>query len=198
MGVGSYNTVNENAVLSRYGEVLKPDLVVLVYVGNDIELTPTQEFDPWSAESLHGKGPPQVFHLILNKSWTYRLVSHLSRFRKSKAETRLSTSSAGWKQSVSALRDISDYCNSLNIPLFVFMYRMMPNQLENDIARELNLLSMNMEFYFEDVLPWFKGKDIRSLINSLVDSHPNALGHMVLAEGIASALQQNIISGRED
>jgi hypothetical protein len=33
--------------------------------------------------------------------------------------------------------------------------------------------------------PWFEGKDIRKLINSLTDSHPNAAGHRIEADRIA-------------
>jgi len=194
-GVGSYNTENEYAVLDRYGDKLMPDLVVLMYVGNDIEPTPGKKFDPWSKLSFQGKSPPEVVQLILGKIWTYRLISHLASHRKGPTETKLSTSSKGFKQSIIALQGISEYCDSANIPLIVFMYRMVPDSLQNDIAHELSMQAAKLNFYFSDVLPWFEGKDIRALVNSPVDSHPNARGHAILASGIASTIQQQLVQG---
>ena len=195
-GVGSYNTHNEYAVLKRYGETIDPELVVLIYVGNDITPKPRKKFDPWTDESFQDKSPPNVFNMILGKSWTYRLVMHLKKYRRGASEAGLQQSSEGWKQSRDSLQNISVYCESHKIPLLVFMYRMVPTKLDNDIAQEIKEMSVKMNFYYEDVLPWFKGKDIHSLINSSVDSHHNADGHAVLAEGIAAALQQNIFLSR--
>jgi len=193
-GVGSYNTDNENAALQRYGNMLQPDIVVLTYVSNDIDPTPDQAFNPWLENSYRDKSPPQVLELLLGKTWTYRLISHLARYRTGGAQTNLAKSSVGWQQSVNALQSISDYCSTRSIPFIVIMYRMAPNQPQDDIARELGMLSRNMNFYYGDTLPWFDGRDISSLINSPVDSHPNVDGHAILAKGIVSELQQNVFS----
>lgn len=177
MGVGSYNTDNQDAALRRYGPKLEPDMVVLTYVSNDINPTPERKFDPWSHYQFHGKSPPEVISLVRQKSWTYRLIRHVTQFRKGAAEENLSKSSEGWNQSVSALRSISEYCDSMNIPFIVIMYRMRPAQLEDDIAHELKILSAKIGFHYGDALPWFDGWDIRLLTNTPVDSHPNAQGH---------------------
>ena len=194
-GVGSYNTDNQDAALRRYGPMLEPDMVVLTYVSNDIDPTPEQEFDPWSSYDFRGKSPPQAFQLIVGKSWTYRLILHVAQFRQGAIEANLSKSSEGWKQSVSALRSISDYCHSKGIPFITIMYRTTPNQLADEIAQELRILSAKTGFYYTDALPWFDSRDIHLLTNSIVDSHPNAQGHALLAEGIVDFLQQNGFSG---
>lgn len=188
-GVGSYNTVNEAAVLKRYGEKLNPDIVVLLYVGNDTDLITEQTFDPWSKNSFVGKSPPESLNLLVGKSWVYRLVTHLTRYRTGASQAVFSTTSKGWIESIRALQEISEYCGSANIPFVVLMYRMTPNPFENGIAAELDILSNQLNYHFYDVLPWFEGKDIRRLINSPVDSHPNDEGHKILTEGIVDVLQ---------
>jgi len=57
-GVGSYNTVQEYTVLRTYADIIEPDVVVLLYVNNDIEPN-DPPFDPWSQVSLQGKSPPR-------------------------------------------------------------------------------------------------------------------------------------------
>ena len=195
--VGSYNTDNQHAVMSHYGPTLDPDLVILTYVSNDIEPTPVGSFNPRSQYTFSGKSPPEVIQLLASKTWSYRLVSHIVRFREGSPSTGLYKSSDGWKQSVNALQGIADYCHSRDIPFIVIMYRMVPNRLEDDIARELDLLSGKMSFYFGDTLTWFRGRDVRLLTNTLVDSHPNAQGHAVLAEGMVNLITQKVFSSRD-
>ena len=123
------------------------------------------------------------------------MILHIAQFRQGAAETTLSKSSKGWKQSVNALQNISDYCQSKNIPFIIIMYRTTPNQLVDEIAQELRILSSKIGFHYNDALPWFDGRDIHLLTNSLVDSHPNAKGHALLAEGIVNLLLQDVFSG---
>ena len=52
--VGGYNTVQEYATLTSFAEVIDPDMVLLLYVGNDVE-TIDPPFDPWSQKELKGK-----------------------------------------------------------------------------------------------------------------------------------------------
>ena len=65
---GSYNTVQEYAVLRTYADVIEPDVVVLLYVENDIEPN-DPPFDPWSETSLQGKSSGTVIQMLLQKSW---------------------------------------------------------------------------------------------------------------------------------
>jgi hypothetical protein len=52
-GVCGYNTVQEVTYFNREGITLQPDLVMLTYVQNDIEVN-KGPFDPWAASSLWG------------------------------------------------------------------------------------------------------------------------------------------------
>ena len=39
-----------------------------------------------------------------------------------------------------------------------------------------------------DMFPWFQGESVREITNSIVDTHPNAEGHRLIAEGMLEAL----------
>ena len=43
-------------------------------------------------------------------------------------------------------------------------------------------------FVVTDIRPWWANSDRRSVTNSVVDWHPNARGHEILAAGIAKVL----------
>ncbi len=187
-GVGSYNTHNQHALLDRYGEALDPDFVALLYVTNDTDATPTTAFNPWGNYSFSGKSPPEVLRLIAGRSWTIRLLAHFVRYGAGGSVRNLDTTGRGWQQSADALERIAEYCRARSIPLAVFLYRMEARPFDDDIARELGSLSASAEFHFIDVLPWFDGRDIRPLTNSVVDSHPNADGHAILADGMTDVL----------
>lgn len=192
-GVGSYNTDNEYSFIERHGDSLKPDLVVLLYVSNDIEPTPETEFNPWSEYSFDRKSPPQIVQLMLGRSWVYRIVMHLKNYGIEKSDGRLDVNSIGWKQSMNSLVLIHQYCKKRNIPFVLFYYRMLPQAFENEVSDQIATISKRTGFLFEDVLPWFKGRDIQTMINSLVDPHPNALGHKLIAENMASSLEKKVL-----
>lgn len=187
-GVGSYNTDNQFKTLRRHHDALDPNIVVLLYVSNDIEPTPETAFDPSREVRMSDKSPPEVIKLVLGRSWTYRLVAHLRQFGGGGGSAGLNTESAGWAQSAQALRDLIAYCEARDLPLVVLMYRPFPTPLETEISAQLADITNGTDAHFADVYPWFEGRDMRVLLNSAVDSHPNADGHTVLAEGITDLI----------
>ncbi|MDJ0656334.1 MAG: SGNH/GDSL hydrolase family protein [Xanthomonadales bacterium] len=180
-GVGSYNTTTENAFLQRHGEALQPDAVVLVYVSNDVEAFPGTPFDPWTRQALKGKNPPQVLSILVGKSWVYRLISHIGRHWGGGGQQSFDLESAGWQESLTALAAAHRYCADRGIPFGLFMYRMVPGGPENEMARHLRDVADREGFYYHDLLAAFDGQDVRLLVNSVVDSHPNRRGHELLA-----------------
>ncbi len=188
-GVGSYNTENEWAFLNRYGAELAPDAVALVYVINDIYSTPEEPFDPLAGERVAEMAPPEVLTWLLGKSWTYRLVVHFGRHSQADVAARTQLADTpGWRESVDALRRINDWCRGRDIPFVVYLYRTTPNPLSEMLWPALRDTGNEIGFPVIDVLPWFEGQDLRAVTNSIVDSHPNAAGHAILADGIAETI----------
>ncbi len=186
-GVGGYNTVQEYAYLKHKGLSLSPDLVILVYVTNDIDVN-EGPFDPWSQISLSGKSPPQISLSLLGKSWLYRLVAHAYRyglFGTMISDRYESTyASKGWKDSMAALRGLTDTVVDRQIPLMVFFFRWEPNTFNTRLLEAVR--SAVAPAPVEDMAPWFSGTDLRRYTNSQIDSHPNAEGHRIIAEHIAN------------
>ena len=80
---------------------------------------------------------------------------------------------------MSALGELVAMCEEHKIPLIVFYFRWEPgenNPLFEDVVRHVNGVPV------KDMGQWFGRLDKFSLMNSKVDSHPNAEGHRVMAE----------------
>jgi len=188
-GVPGYNTSQELTFLELYGERLQSDLVVLVYVDNDIDaidparvhmgVLPDPRSDPQGAADY-----------FLSKSRLYFMLRHIvpvviGGATASPAEKR---QSAGWRESMAALDTLVGVCRARGTPLAVFHFRMMDDSISAALNEDLDAHARSRGFVFADTLPWFRGLNIRQLTNSFVDTHPNAAGHAVLAEGMARLL----------
>ena len=58
----------------------------------------------------------------------------------------------------------------------------------DELFSQVSRVGVENGFLVTDVRPWWGNRDWRSLTNSVVDWHPNARGHEVLASGIATVL----------
>jgi lysophospholipase L1-like esterase len=185
-GVGGYNTVQEVTYFKREGITLQPDLVMLTYVQNDIEVE-RRPFDPWAQSSPWGKPFPDMLETMIGKIWLYRLAYHTYNHALPKLEAEPRTSSpqdgTGWRRSMAALRELVSLCEARNIPLIVFFERLDPR--DNNILLE-EVVQHAKGVPVTDMAPWFAGLNISSHVNSKVDGHPNAEGHRVMAEHMAA------------
>lgn len=118
-GVGGYNTVQEYTYLKKEGLAFEPDLVLLMYVSNDIEVN-KGPFDPWSARSFSGKSPSEFVLLLLQKSWLYRLAYHTYRVWTPPVSYESVKRTQGWHASMEALKSISDICEKITFPWLSF------------------------------------------------------------------------------
>lgn len=184
-GVGGYNTVQEVAYFKRDGIALQPDLVMLTYVQNDVEVN-KGPFDPWAQSSPWGKSFPDMVITMVGKLWFYRLIHHTYTYAlptsQSEATKASQQESKGWRESMSALGELVAMCQERRIPLMVFFRRLHAdenNLLLADVVRHAQGVPV------KDMAPWFAGIKVSSVVNSKVDGHPNAEGHRVMAEHMA-------------
>ena len=192
-GVGGYNTVQEVTYFKREGLSLQPDLVMLTYVQNDVEVN-KGPFDPWTESSPWGKSFPDMVGTMVGKLWFYRLVHHTYTYvlptPQSESTGNSLQQARGWRESMSALEELVAMCEARNIPLMVFFRRMHPdenNLLLADVVRHVKGVPV------KDMAPWFAGLSVSSVVNSKVDGHPNAEGHRVMAEHMAEDISGHII-----
>lgn len=185
-GVGGYNTVQEMTYFKQEGIALQPDLVMLTYVQNDIEVN-KGPFDPWAQSSLWGKPFPDMVITMVGKLWFYRLMHHTYNYAMPKLQQTPAATSPqkgmGWRQSMAALRELVAMCEERKIPLILFFRRSHPEEnklLFEDVVRHAHGAQV------KDMAPWYNGLDEFTLVNSKVDGHPNAEGHRVMAEHMAN------------
>jgi lysophospholipase L1-like esterase len=183
-GVGSYNTLQELRYLQSEGFRLQPDVVLLMYVSNDLVVHKTP-FDPWTEQSFEAKSPPQVIRLLLLKSWLYRLAIHVYGYS---LENALSDGDfltyrrgRGWEASMTSMTQIVSECAARRIPLGLFYFRWGPSAFEDSVLEDVRLAAAPVPV--QDVSGWFGGKT-KTYFNSPFDPHPNAEGHRILATHI--------------
>ncbi len=191
-GVGGYNTVQEVTYFKREGITLEPDLVLLTYIGNDIEEN-RGPFNPWAEPTSFKE---RVMKMV-GKLWSYRLAHHTYRYA---VLSRLKAQSSnplqggeGWRRSMSALDELVVLCKDQHIPLMVFFRRSHPAEnkpLFEDVVRHIQ------EFPVKDMGPWYQGLDETSLVLSKVDGHPNAEGHRLMAERMADDIVSYVSAAR--
>jgi lysophospholipase L1-like esterase len=200
-GVASYETRQECRFLRREGFDLGPDLVLLLFLDNDLEID-ERPYDPWGESSLSGKRPGEVAERLARRTRLYQLWFYARQMRSAFAATRYEPrqvgipqefhpsmrEQAGWKASMEALRTMARSAEERRVPFAVVHF----DWIEFPFSRELNRAVR------EAVAPhpvayapeWFRGRDVRAYFNSPVDSHPNAEGHRILAEHVASFVRE--------
>jgi lysophospholipase L1-like esterase len=195
-GVPGYNTNQELTFLEMYGPRLQPDVALLLYVDNDIDaIDPARVHlgvlpNPW-------KNPRGAGDYFLSRSRFYFLLSHIlpvvaGSVAASPADRRRTP---GWHQSMQSLHEMARICRDRGIPLAVFHFRMIDDPISRALNDDLEARARADGFSFSDTLPWFTGQNIRRLTNSFLDTHPNAEGHRILADGMAHVLLERGIVG---
>ena len=194
-GVGGYNTVQEQAFIRTYIDVIEPDTVILLYVRNNIELN-EPPFDPWSQLALQGKTLPEVIGILIGKSWLYRLGVFALKYSRPRGLTSLDKNTRGLRESMNALSSIATLCLERNVRFVVFFYPggrdvSKPNRESLSsvpLLSEISSIGNRYGFPVVDIGTWWGQVEMRSITNSTIDPHPNKRGHEILAVGMADFL----------
>ncbi len=188
-GIGGFNTVQEYALLEHEASAIDPDIVALMYLPNDINSN-DPPFDPRSGIYADTSTVSRFFQ---EKSWLFRLAV----FETSEPETsRLASvglDTSGAKASLSALAKIALLCRQRSFGFATFFYREQDepaaaSRFLNELFSRVSRVGEENGFLVTDIRPWWANSDRRSVTNSVVDWHPNARGHEILAAGIAKVL----------
>ncbi|MCR9246224.1 MAG: SGNH/GDSL hydrolase family protein [bacterium] len=188
-----YDSVQELAMLKDEGLALDPDLVLLVYVVNDIE--PTRDV---VEQALLGKAPrPEEQLEDPGDTWTalaglFRpmmpATAKLLELQSDAAVRFLSTQPEGtewvpenfgkgprgWRRSKQALLEMRDLCRQAKVPFYL---------LDNTMPAIPSLPG----FCQDSEIPYFEfrftDEELKLPIrNSMLDSHSNDAGHLLLLE----------------
>ncbi|MCB9878861.1 MAG: SGNH/GDSL hydrolase family protein [Planctomycetes bacterium] len=204
-----YDTNQEEATLRDLGLRLQPDLVLLVYVTNDLS-DPTRDTieqlltgkhphpdeqvelpdDLWSwlAKELAPALPATAKLIGTRSDDATRVAKVLPAGVRYTPET-FGAGPRGWARSQAALLRIAAMCKDAGVPLVLFDHTLPrveslePFCKENDIAYE--------PF-------WFTDEDRNGdITNSWLDSHANAAGHELLLGRLRAALERRQLLPRD-
>ena len=196
-----YDTTQELALLREVGLALEPDLVLLVYVVNDVE--PTREVVE-EALGLSVPTTPEEQELAAPDAWqrlaarvrpwlpaTGALIGSLSdgsaraarllreRGQEYAPET-FGKGVRGWERSRRALLEIRDLCAERGVPLLLLDHTYPAIRSLPDFCRESGIAYGDLRYTAEEVaLP---------IYNSRLDRHANALGHQLLLDKLRAAV----------
>ena len=180
-GVCSYNTVQQLRYLKREGMRLEPDAVLLLYVENDV-----LPFIPVDREgsmmAVRGR-PGALSNWLLGRSWAYRVGYHLSR--SILAGEPLDPEADGYDESMEALSEMARAAADVDASFGVVAFRMSRRAASDRLVADIEAVGRGAGFPVADAAPWFAGRNLRGLTNSVTDTHPNAAGHAILAYGVA-------------
>ncbi len=191
-----YDSRQEYRYLMRDGWRFDPDLILLMFMDNDLEIS-DDPYDPWGEKSFVGKSPGEIMYLLVRRLWLAQLV-----FRADSVATLVSASQYepqqfgvpaayresmrdefGWKQSMAALEGIRQSVQAHDAKLAVVHFDWISFPYSEALLKAVR--DVVAPFPVVYVPPWFAGENVRKYFNSVIDAHPNAEGHRVLAEHIA-------------
>jgi lysophospholipase L1-like esterase len=188
-GMGGFNTVQEAAFLEHQAAAIDPDVVSLLYLPNDIDSN-NPPFNPGAA--IYGNAS-KVTRILLERSWLFRLAVFASSEPEPKRLSELGIRGRGAKDSLTALARIAALCRQRGVPFETFFYREKEESgagahFVDELFSQVSKVGLENGFLVTDIRPWWGKGDRRWFTNSIVDWHPNARGHEVLASGIANVL----------
>jgi lysophospholipase L1-like esterase len=194
-GVGSWNTRTEYEYLKTEGIKFNPDVILLLVIYNDIwpkktgrtEVSKERLFDEYD-ESNRGKALLETsWRKLVNNSFLAGYIQYYrTRLLAKKQSSVLNEDSPEWEDAKLGLKGIIEICNRHNIELVIYLYTNRDNIKSNKvfILYKNFLDSINIPYFFipkEVIAPEFR--------NSVVDIHPNARGHKMIAQEMYKTLK---------
>jgi lysophospholipase L1-like esterase len=205
-GVAGWNTAAEERFLAHHLDALEPDLVVLLYVINDNEVS-----EPFGRE----REPPSTWRtriyrtLVLHSqlfewaAFTYearvarpdaeglsRMAAWWQRQKEATGGAPFTAGDRGWIESRDALGRILQHVRARGARLVLFMQNQLNRRIEQQALARLREFGAEHDVPVFDTWPFFGAHPPVSLMNDgFRDPHPNSRGHQVLAEGMARTLR---------
>lgn len=199
-GVGSWNTRTEYEWLRDRGVDYGLDAVVLVAVPNDVEPKLDGRTDVDKADlraQLEGDAPPGPVARVAGKlergavrvSYVAATVRHLFRAASggSRLEVLYGPDSPAWRDARDALDGIVTLCRERGIELVVFLWGDGSTPLSRVFLDAYGGYLNDTGVGYHTFPPELYSPRYR---NSLVDPHPNASGHRLMADAIMGTLAE--------
>lgn len=208
LGVGGYNTAQENEVLKLFGFDLDPDVVILGYTINDAEprlfdidlangKPVRRQRDAFLEEAGSFSVPPSstLYRLRLARlAWKAQQARRLSEQTIDYYTSLHAAGSPGRVESERELRDILLECKKRDIPCIVVMfpifYRLSDDYPLAAIHQQIGDVVQQAGGRFIDLLPALTGMAARELIVHPTDQHPNEKVHAIAGRLVAEEIRR--------
>jgi hypothetical protein len=187
-----YDTVQEASLLRAFGPELRPEVVVLTFIYNDVHPTIDQlvELLPRSPAQTEAMEPPSLAARLADR-W-FPTLRKLLRFRRELGRVATGDRSelppysyypSGWPRCAEALDEVLRTCGELGARLVVNDHVSPPMPEVAAWCAENEVLCLSTALSEEDQ---------RRYRNSVIDSHLNAEGNAVVARMV---LEQMVAAG---
>jgi lysophospholipase L1-like esterase len=194
-----YDSVQQLAVLRDFGLALQPDLVVLVYVVNDIEPTrdvveqhflarpPHPEEEPPPATDVWTRLSGAIQGLLPATADLLRLQIDPAAIWRQEIDAqgsywpeRIGKGPRGWRRSQDALRAMRDLCAATAIPFVVLDQTVPPVRSLPPFCAAEHIPYAELRLGAEET--------VQDILNSRIDTHLNPRGHELLLRHFQRAL----------
>ncbi|MEX0733335.1 MAG: hypothetical protein WD051_01750 [Steroidobacteraceae bacterium] len=186
--VSSYNTVQQNRVLESIGDTYAPDLVLLVYVENDVKLEHLVPFYPVE----YWRQAVYLPRTVVQSSYT-RYLWRLGLFAIQSGGESPQISQVdrvGWEYSREALSRISRWCKDRDVEFIVVFYSMLDPRAAQPYLDLLFEAGTEIGFPVVDSSKYWDNRQLSEIHISAMDAHLNGIGHALLAEGLNGELRR--------
>jgi len=187
-GVGSWNTRTEYEFLAAHGDSIAPDAVVLIITGNDAiphaHGHTDVPIDTLIFELARDAYDPSDFYSELTEQTyvvaSYRFMTGARAAGGARAERLCDTRSASWRDTDIAVSRIVYWCEGRGVTLIPYVF-IDPSPCRGAFENALAKRGARARSFPTEL-------DSKAHRNSIVDSHPNARGHALMATTICNDL----------
>ncbi|MDD5618278.1 MAG: GDSL-type esterase/lipase family protein [Candidatus Omnitrophica bacterium] len=184
-GIGNYNALLESIYLKRIAPVVKPDKVILHYYINDVEY-----ISPKKANWLIRNSYVIACLYVKVKETLFAKASKYSSIGEYYLDL-YKDSNEGWITAQEAIRDMKDYCKSLNIKFLVLvqpdLHDFSSDSGQKKCHEKIDAFLKKNDIEYLDLFSAFKdGVDgnPQKVWVSRDDPHPNSQGHRIIYQAL--------------
>jgi predicted transcriptional regulator len=190
-GVNGYNTEQEDTYFRIEGVRYKPDVVILTYLGNDLEAVIDPNVTTWRRYPAWPSSLPEALSRLTSLSYTYQAVHMFVRARQLAAlragevqsdAGEVLTRDPRWPASKGHLKHIAELCAQRGIRFIVAAFSI-PDPAFFIELQESGIDAISLSEAFAQL-----SEDQRYV--SRVDPHPTAVAHRSMAELLVRELSK--------
>jgi len=191
-GIPGYDSIDELKVIRDKAMKYNPDIIIIGYVANDlINVDPNLTSQKWSNYEI-----PYIGFILRNKLYSYYFIeSRVNRFLENIGVkenwvyllNESYSSELNREYNLDIYKQIGNITKENNISVLVVSFPLITNfenyplNIIDDFAENI---SIQNNFSYLKILPYYSEYEPNELVVNKYDSHPNELGHEIVAKAL--------------